>query len=65
MAVAAVAGALAVGANATAQQTGTLVVRLVTNPAPPGATWKTEHTVALQPGAYQLRETGGLAARRP
>src|SRR6478752_4348648 len=72
-AVAATVGALAVGANAAAQQTGTLVVRLVTDPAPPGVTWKysgagsafklggvaTEHTVALQPGTYQLRETGG------
>ena len=73
MAVAAVAGAFAVGAPAAGQQTGTLVVRLVTDPAPPGATWRysgagsafklgraaTEHTVALQPGTYQLRETGG------
>ena len=89
MAVAATIGALAVGANAAAQQSGTLVVRLVTDPAPPGVTWKysgaasafklggvaTEHTVALQPGTYQLRERGGhagqprtliaLALRRP
>ena len=77
MAVAAVAGALAVGAPAAGQQTGTLVVRLVTDPAPPGASWKysgagpsfklgraaTEHTVALQPGTYQLRETGGRAGQ--
>ena len=73
MAVTATVGVLAVGANAAAQQTGTLVVRLVTDPAPPGVTWKysgagsafklggvaTEHTVALQPGTYQLHETGG------
>jgi hypothetical protein len=77
MAVATVAVALAVGANATVQQTGTLVVRLVTDPAPPGATWKysgagssfklgraaAEHTVALQPGTYELRETGGRAGQ--
>jgi hypothetical protein len=77
MAVAAMAGALAVGANAAAQQMGTLVVRLVTDPAPPGATWTysgagtafklgkaaTERTVALQPGSYQLRETGGRAGQ--
>src|SRR6476661_6010375 len=77
MAVATLAGALAVGANAAAQQTGTLVVRLITDPAPPGATWTysgagsafklggvaTEHTVALQPGTYQLRETGGNAGQ--
>jgi hypothetical protein len=77
MAVATLAGALAVGANAAAQQTGTLVVRLVTDPAPPGATWTysaagtafklgkaaTERTVALQPGSYQLRETGGRAGQ--
>ena len=77
IAVAATVGALAVGANAAAQQTGTLVVRLVTDPAPPGVTWKysgagsgfklggaaTEHTVALQPGTYQLRERGGRAGQ--
>src|SRR3954469_17894981 len=77
MAVAAVAGALAAGAPAAGQQTGTLVVRLVTVPAPAGATWKysgvgaafnlgrtaTEHTVALQPGTYGLRETGGRAGQ--
>src|SRR5947207_251272 len=40
MAVTATVGVLAVGANAAAQQTGTLVVRLVTDPAPPGVTWK-------------------------
>jgi hypothetical protein len=72
MAVAGVAGACAAGATAGAQQTGTLTVRLVTDPAPAGATWKysgagtafklgraTERTVALQPGTYQLHETGG------
>src|SRR6478609_1753844 len=77
MAVAATVGVLAVGANAAAQQTGTLVVRLVTDPAPPGVAWKysgagsafklggvaTEHTVALQSGTYQLRETGGRAGQ--
>jgi hypothetical protein len=77
MAVAATVGALAVGANAAAQQTGTLVVRLLTDPAPPGVTWKysgagsafklggvaMEHTVALQPGTYQLRERGGRAGQ--
>jgi hypothetical protein len=77
MAAATVASALAVGANAAAQQTGTLVVRLVTDPVPPGATWQysgagspfklggaaTEHTVALAPGTYQLRETGGRAGQ--
>ena len=77
IAVAAWVGALAVGANAAAQQTGTLVVRLGTDPAPPGVTWKyfgagsgfklggaaTEHTVALQPGTYQLRERGGRAGQ--
>ena len=77
MAVAATVGAVAVGANAAAQQTGTLVVRLVTDPAPPGVTWKysgagsafklggvaTEHTVAMQPGTYQLRERGGHAGQ--
>src|SRR6476469_6255617 len=60
-AVAATVGALAVGANAAAQQTGTLVVRLVTDPAPPGVTWK--YSGALQPGTYQLRETGGNAGQ--
>src|SRR5437899_4014099 len=40
MAVATVVAALAMGANAAAQQTGTLVVRLATDPAPPGVTWK-------------------------
>jgi hypothetical protein len=73
MAVAAVACALAAGATAAGQETSTLVVRVVTDPAPAGATWKysgagsafklgrtaTEHTVALQPGTYELRETGG------
>jgi hypothetical protein len=77
IAVAAAAGALAVGATGAPQQTGTLVVRLVTDPAPAGATWKysgagstfrlgqaaTERTVALQPGTYQLRETGGHAGQ--
>jgi hypothetical protein len=77
IAVAAVTGALAVGATAAAQQTGTLVVRLLTDPAPPGSTWTysgagspfklgraaTEHTVGLQPGTYQLRETGGRAGQ--
>lgn len=71
--VAGVVGALAMGATAAAQQTGALVVRLATDPSSPGATWTyngagtvfrlgrptTEHTVALQPGTYQLRETGG------
>jgi hypothetical protein len=75
---AALAGMLAVGgATAAAEQTGTLAVRLVTDPAPPGATWKysgagttfklgrpaTERTVTLQPGTYQLRETGGRAGQ--
>jgi len=73
LAVAAAVAALAVGANAAAQQTGTLIVRLVTDPAPPGVTWKysgagttfklgraaTERTVALQPGTYQLQERVG------
>ena len=77
MAIATVAAALAMGANAAAQQTGTLVVRLATDPAPPGVTWKysgagpafklgqaaTEQTVALQPGSYQLHETGGRAGQ--
>jgi hypothetical protein len=77
MAVATVAGALALGANAAAQQTGTLVVRLVTDPAPSGAAWTysgagsafklgraaTQQTVALQPGSYQLHETGGRAGQ--
>jgi hypothetical protein len=77
MAVAITAAVLAVDATASPQQTGTLVVRLVTDPAPPGATWKysgagsafklggvaTEDTVALQPGTYQLRETGGRAGQ--
>jgi len=76
-AVAATVGALAAGANAAAQQTDTLVVRLATDPAPPGVTWKysgagsgfklggaaTEHTVALQPGTYQLHERGGRAGQ--
>ena len=73
MAVAAMVGALAVGANAAPQQTGTLNVRLVTDPAPAGVTWKysgagsafklgraaTEHTVSLQPGTYPLQERVG------
>ena len=73
----AVAGALALGATASAQQTGTLVVRLMTDPTPAGATWNysgagsafglgggaTARTVALQPGTYQLRETGGRAGQ--
>ena len=73
IAVATVAGASAVGATAAGQQTGTLVVRLMTDPAPAGVTWKysgagtvfrlgkaaTERTVALQPGEYQLREASG------
>lgn len=77
MAFAAVAGALAVSAPAAGQQTGTLVVRLVSDPAPPGATWQyfgagsafklgraaTEHAVELQPGTYQLRETSGRAGQ--
>jgi hypothetical protein len=76
MAVVAMACALGVGATAYAP-TATLVVRLVTDPTPPGATWKysgagstfklggaaTEHTVALQPGTYQLSETGGRAGQ--
>jgi hypothetical protein len=77
MAVATVVAALAMGANAAAQQTGTLVVRLATDPAPPGMTWKysgagpafklgqaaTEQTVALQPGSYQLYEADGRAGQ--
>jgi hypothetical protein len=77
MAVLAVAGVLTVGAPAAGQQTGTLVVHLATDPTPAAATWRysgagsgfklgraaTEHTVALQPGTYQLRETGGRAAQ--
>jgi hypothetical protein len=77
VAFAVAAGAVAVGANAAAQQTGTVVVRLETDPAPPGATWKysgagtafklgrvaTEHTVGLQPGTYQLRERSGRASQ--
>jgi hypothetical protein len=77
IAVAAAAAALAMGATGATQQTGTLVVRLVTDPAPPGATWKysgagstfrlgqaaTERTVALPPGTYQLRETVGRAGQ--
>lgn len=77
IAVVAAAGALALGATAAPQQTGTLVVRLVTDPTPSGATWKysgagaafklgsnvTDRTVALQPGSYQLRETGGRAGQ--
>jgi hypothetical protein len=73
-----VAGALAAAAPAAGQQTGTLVVRLETDPSPAGAAWKysgagsafelgrvsTEHTVALQPGTYELHETGGRA-RQP
>jgi hypothetical protein len=77
MAVAAATGALAVGATAAPQQTGTLVVRLVTDPTPSGATWKysgagsafklgstvTDRTATLQPGTYQLHETGGRAGQ--
>jgi hypothetical protein len=77
VAVAAAAGVLAVASTAAAQQTGTLVVRLVTDPAPPGATWKysgagtafklgrpaAEQTLTLQAGTYQLRETGGRAGQ--
>jgi hypothetical protein len=77
MAVAALVGALAAGAAASGQQTGTLVVSLVTDPASAGVAWKysgvgssfklgrtaTEHTVALQPGTYELRETGGRAGQ--
>src|SRR5438094_10293658 len=73
----AVAGALALGATASAQQTGTLVVRLMTDPTPAGATWMysgagsafglgggaTARTVALQPGTYQLRQTGRRAVQ--
>jgi hypothetical protein len=73
IAAVALVGALAVAATAATQQTGTLVVQLVTDPAPPGAAWKysgagstfklggatPDHTVELQPGSYQLHETGG------
>lgn len=76
--VAVMAAALVTGANAAAQQTGTLVVQLETDPTSAGITWKytgagslfklgrtaTEHTVALPPGTYQLQETGGRA-RQP
>jgi hypothetical protein len=75
--VAAAAGMLAVASTAATRQTGTLVVRLVTDPAPPGATWRysgagsafklgrsaTERKVTLQAGMYQLRETGGRAGQ--
>jgi hypothetical protein len=77
IAVAVAAGALSTGAIGATQQTGTLVLRLVTDPTPPGVTWKysgagttfrlgqaaSEHTVALQAGTYQLRETGGRAGQ--
>jgi hypothetical protein len=77
IAVAALAGALVAGSSsAAAQQTGTLVVRLVTDPAPAGASWTysgagsafklgavTQHTTALAPGSYQLHETGGRAGQ--
>jgi hypothetical protein len=77
MAVAAVIAALAAGSSsAAAQQTGTLVVLLVTDPAPPGVTWKysgagpafklgtvTQHTTSLPPGSYQLHETAGRAGQ--
>ena len=73
IATAAAAGALSAGATAGAQQTGTLVVHLVTDPTPSGVSWKysgagslfklgravTQHTVALQAGSYQLQEAGG------
>jgi hypothetical protein len=62
--------ALAAGASAGVQQSGTLVVRLVTDPAPPGASWTysgagaafklgkngTEQRISLSPGTYPLRE---------
>jgi hypothetical protein len=77
MATATAASALAVGASAAVQQTGTLIVRLVTDPAPAGAAWKysgagsvfklgrtaTQHTVALPAGTYQLHEAGGRAGQ--
>ena len=78
MGIVVVAAALAGAAPAADQQTGTLVVRLETDPSPAGAAWKysgagsafklgrvsTEHTVALQSATYELHETGGRA-RQP
>jgi len=60
-----------VGASAGARQSGTLVVRLVTDPVPAGVSWTysgvgssfelgrggSERTLPLRPGTYQLRET--------
>lgn len=77
IAVCVAAAGLAVGATAAPAQTGTLVVRLATDPTPPGVNWKysgagtpfvlgrsaSEHTVTLQAGTYQLHETGGRAGQ--
>lgn len=73
IAVAAAAGTLALAATATTQQSGTIVVRLATDPTPAGVTWKysgagtafalgrgtSQHTVTLQAGTYQLHESSG------
>jgi hypothetical protein len=61
---------LVAGASASSGQTGTLVVRVVTDPAPAGVSWtfsgagaafelgqtSTAHTVSLPAGPYQLKE---------
>jgi hypothetical protein len=68
-AVAAAAGVALAGSR----QTGTLVVRLVTDPSPPGVSWRysgagpafplgeggSERTLTLAPGTYALRESPG------
>jgi hypothetical protein len=68
--VAAAAMAVVAAASAGAQQGGTLVVRLVTDPSPAGASWTfsgagapfelgdkaSEHTTSLPPATYQLHE---------
>jgi len=72
-AAAVVAAALALGASASSASTqgGTLVVRLVTDPAPPGVSWTytgagpsfeldqspSEHSLPLPAGSYRLSET--------
>jgi hypothetical protein len=70
LAAAAVVLAAAAGSSAAHTQTGTLVVRLVTDPAPPGAGWTYsgagaafsldgspgERSVSLPPGTYRLAE---------
>jgi hypothetical protein len=69
--VAALPGELA---RAGGEQTGTLIVRVVTDPAPPGVGWTysgagtpfmlgrpaTERTLSLQPGTYQVHEAASV-----